>query len=441
MALPRTTLTVLATVLTLAACGTTTNTGADEPTATDDDRLDAGWAEGVTDAEVRIGMDYLATGSGSATDEPDPAEHPKTLIYQAVVDDINEAGGAGGRELVLVWHRFQADAASPDTEWQAECSDFTTDRPVFIVGNGGHQIVRDCFGTKGVPQVDAQLGIVGETTFAADPYLVSVPGLAATRLLRTQVQVLHDQGFFQPGATIGFVMYDTPGYAEAEHEGLRPALAEYGLELAETVKVTKPEGADGVADTIAQIDGAVLKFRDKGVDHVLFLGPAPQFMVSAEQQKYRPRYGVASDVVWAATLADSGVVPAQLRNVAGVGWAPAKDVADYKAALDSPAHTACLDVLAARDIIPKTGEDEAAALDICDQLYLIKAALDAAAEPLTGDSFMAAVDQLGDAFEPAATWAAEYGPQRHDGAAAVRYFAWDQGCECFAYQSDTVPAS
>lgn len=426
---------VATVALVAAACGTTAKTTTATPVS---NGLHKGWTAGITATEIKIGVTFLGTGNGNATDLPDPKVNTYAPQYQAFVDDINASGGVAGRKLVLVWHRYQADSASPDSENQAECSDFTQDRPVFIATDAADSILRQCFGSLGIPQVASQLGVVPQSVYDSDPYLVSTPNLTSTRLAQTEVEALVANNFFSANAKLGVLTFDSPADTEAIDKGLTPALAKHGLTATETLQISIPKKQSDISKILAQIDSAVLKFRDKGIDHVIFLdGPSPAFMIAAEKQQYRPHYAVSTND-WPAYLTDNGVAEAQLRNVVAVGWAPAQDVTDYKDALTSPARHHCLDVLAKRDIAPKSQDDEAEMLFYCDQFRLIKLVLDTAAAPLNGDTFMRAMDDIGTSFQPASSWSAKYAADHRYGAASVRYIRWDGGCSCFAYVGDEI---
>ncbi|NEE04366.1 ABC transporter substrate-binding protein [Phytoactinopolyspora halotolerans] len=418
-------------VLVAAACGTTTSS---TPEATGDP-VDA-WTSGITDSEVRIGFEYFGEGNGRATDEPDLASNPTAAYVEALVAHINDDGGIGGREIVPVWHRIQRDATSADVEEQALCTDFTQDRPVFLAAAGDTDITRRCFAAEGVPHV-VTTASAPASTFDDDSYLVSAPTLNLTRLMRTQVEVLAGHGFFQPDATIGFFSFDAPEYVDARDHGLEPALEEAGLTIAEEALITRPEKPEDVADTLAQVAGAVLKFRDAGVDHVIFLGGSPQFMIDAQKQGYRPRYAISS---WdyPASLHESGVPVEQLSGAAGAGYSPARDVADREAAMQPPARQECLDILAAQNLHPETAADEADMLSRCDQLFLIKAALEAAEEPASGHAFMEGISGLGDSFSSASTWDTRYDEAHRDGVASVMYLEFADACECFRYAGDAI---
>jgi len=421
-----------AVIFVATSCGTTASSP--ESNA----HLTKGWNSGLTDTEVRVGFAYFAGGKGKATDEPTGASDPAVAQTLAVIDHINAQGGAAGRTMVPVWHRYQFDAASADAEGQALCTDFTQDREVFVSGTADSSLMQECFAAQGVPQVVDAVTAAG-ATFDRDPYLVSTPVLSLTRLMRSQVEVLAAHDFFQPDAKIGFFAFDSPEFVDAEEQGLKPALSAHGLSVAEEFLLSRPETPADVAETLAQVASAGLKFRDAGIDHVIFLGGSPQFMIDAEKQGYRPRYAI-STWDYPSDLRANGVPEEQLHNAAGIGYSPAKDIADYKTQAHPPGRQQCLAIMSAHDLHPKSGVDEAGMLSICDQVFLIKDALESAEKPVNGDTFMKAVYQLGDGFTPASTWQVDYSEESRDGVAAVRYLEYGTECQCFRYAGDPVDA-
>ena len=51
----------------------------------------------------------------------------------------------------------------------------------------------------------------------------------------------------------------------------------------------------------------------------------------------------------------------------------------------------------------------------------------------------AAVDRLGTRFDSPYTFSTRFGAGRHDGAAAWRPLAYDEGCQCFRYRGAVTP--
>lgn len=428
----------LATIgLVATACSTTASPRSSgsavsgSPAATGS--LTKNWTQGITANQVRIGFSYNAFGPGNATAAPGHSTNPAVTGVTALVDYLNANGGIAGRQIVPVWHRYQLDSSTPDTEDQALCTDFTQDRPVFISTAGNTKLTEQCFADAGIPQVVIAAD-ASQSTFDDDPYLVSTPQLNLTRTVDAEVQVLSSRGTLTPRAKIGLLAFDSPENNAAVQDGLKPALDEHGMSLAKEVYITKPTTPSEVADTLAQVSNSVLKFRSAGVDWVIFLGASPQFMIDAEKQQYRPNY-VLSTWDYPADLVSNGVPKAQLAQIVGIGWSPLIDVSHQTGAA-APGQVKCLDIMSGQHVTAKSADDQATLVRICDQLFLIKQAMESAAKPISGDTVTTALEQLGTTFQPASTWQVDYREGQRDGVSAVRYLHYVSGCACFEYDGN-----
>jgi hypothetical protein len=177
----------------------------------------------------------------------------------------------------------------------------------------------------------------------------------------------------------------------------------------------------------------VLRFRADGVTHVLFIaqGLSFLFMTAAEGQAYHPHYGLSSYDEPALLL--QGQVPsAQLTGSIGVGWRPTLDVDPRHDPGGNPNVTRCRAMLAVASLKPTSRGQEESSYGFCDPLFLLQAALrDASSVGRT--TVVPAIESLGSRYRSALSLASRLGPGRHDGAAAVRRFAYDDTCSCFHY--------
>src|SRR3954462_11700711 len=111
---------------------------------------------------------------------------------------------------------------------------------------------------------------------------------------------------------------------------MRGRLKDHGIAVADEQAVLTPGGVADFGAMGAQIGNAILSFRSKGVDRVLFAeyaGIVPFVMLAAaDGQGYHPRYGFSS-INRANTQADQST-PSQMRGAMNVGWTPAEDVAE-----------------------------------------------------------------------------------------------------------------
>lgn len=187
------------------------------------------------------------------------------------------------------------------------------------------------------------------------------------------------------------------------------------------------------------MSSAVLQFRGRGVTHVLSTdgGALLGFMLSADDQGYRPRYGLSSFLTPAALL--EGTAPArQLVGSVGAGWSPSVDVTDARDPGDTgPGETFCKKVLAEGGQTFKGQRlAEAVAFAFCDGLRLIADSARAGGG-LTGRQVAAGMQVAGPRLQSAFGFGNGFGKGRSFLPGAVRDLAYDTGCSCFAYTSKT----
>ena len=101
----------------------------------------------------------------------------------------------------------------------------------------------------------------------------------------------------------------------------KPALAAHGLKVLEEAAVREPESAARAGDTAAEASSVALRFRQRGITHVLFVpsgGAIPLlFLAAAESQGFRPKYGFSS--LDAPYFVRDSVPREQLNGAVGVG--------------------------------------------------------------------------------------------------------------------------
>jgi hypothetical protein len=184
----------------------------------------------------------------------------------------------------------------------------------------------------------------------------------------------------------------------------------------------------------SEMSSAVLQFRGRGVTHVVSTdGALLAFMLSADDQNYRPRYALSSFLTPAALL--QGTAPErQLVGSVGVGWSPSIDVTDASDPGDTgPGEVECKRMLA------KGGQTfkgkrlaEAVAFAFCDGLRLIASGA-IAGGGLTGPQIANGVQSAGPKLSSAFGFGNGLGPSRYFLPGAVRDVAYVESCTCFRY--------
>lgn len=382
-------------------------------------------SEGAEEFYRALGLSQLSLGDTKAQ-------------ASAIIADINSRGGLAGRKIQPVFAVTNPNNDKAVQE-QASCEAWTADNSVFAAVSPLQPTTRTlipCLAKKNVPMIGGGVLPYDAKDFQSFPsHFYSPYGYSLSRLMGPYVKRLHAQGYFGDDPTIGVLMYEQPVFSRAL-PSLTSELGELGYEVAVTATATYPESTSGLGATSNQIAAAVLKFRSEGVSHVLFLegggGMPLGFMVNAENQNYRPRYGLYS-YSGPAALLQTAAPPAQLRRSLGVGWVPLLDVDASRDSAPTPARQRCRKVMAKANQDMSNRLTEATALAYCDNLYFLEQTVNAGGLDVT--AVRRTVDGLGTRFASGITFGTSFSAQQHDGATSVRDLAYQDSCSCFAYTS------
>jgi hypothetical protein len=255
----------------------------------------------------------------------------------------------------------------------------------------------------------------------------------AERWVGGYIEGLVSHHFFD-GGKVGIIRFDKPIYAK-QAAAMRARLSSHGISVVDEQAVYTPQGLSDFGTMGAGISNAILSFRARGVDRVLFAeegGAVPFVMLAAaDGQGYHPRYGFSS-IDRANTQAGQSSA-SQLRGAMNVGWAPDEDV-DSSQDHRSGNSALCLQI----------GKDKGIKSNLymhlfCDAIFFVKQAAERATA-LTPDGLRAAVESMGTSYDSSYTYATRFAPGRHDGAAIMRVTRYDEACGCFVYaDSATMP--
>lgn len=359
---------------------------------------------------------------------------------RAIVDWINANGGMGGRQVELVHHVTESLNGSFDQQAERACAFFTEDNDVVAVVSGARvptlNLV-DCLARHDTPLVWDFHFMADRATFDAYPDHLYMPSMVAADRLGVWIDAIAGAGFLD-GGVVGVARYDTPIHDRFTNDVLAPALARNGSGITEQAAFSGAAGAASAADLSAQATNAIVRFRSRGVNRVVFVPTSAVmpllFFAAAEAQGYRPRYSFTTYDV-PAFQNDNVPRPEQFDGTIAFGWTPAGDVAfaQQPQPLPPPAQL-CVDIT--REATP-TGNGSVRRF--CDGLFFLKHLFDNGAEPTTA-GIRRGADALGAAFASPWTFATAFGPGRHDGAAVGRLLVYDlDGCECFTYAGGDIP--
>ena len=185
---------------------------------------------------------------------------------------------------------------------------------------------------------------------------------------------------------------------------------------------------------VAQVQGAVLRFRSAGVDRVFIEGvPTVFFANEAQAQSWHPHYVVTSATGGAAL--EANLPKEQLANFHGYGWFPAVDVNRANQPPLNAQQKLCLQMLKSQGIVPSQYNDFLEAYTTCDSLFLYDRALRAT----NGNPAVAMVARVLERFDGAFTGSSTlsgrtvFKPNRHDAPATWRPWTYQGACSCFRY--------
>jgi hypothetical protein len=423
----------------------------------------AGNGPGVTDTTINVGVVYAVnSGAANATiGAPGITGGDEKANSDTLINDINAHGGVAGRKLVPVY--AQLDATSPDTldsQYQAACDTLTQDHKVFVIFSGTNPVMIQCAHNRGVVALQTNLTESDSAIFRQFPYYAELNSLNLDRIAAAEVTGLQAEGYFsgwdanadRPGpgkAKVGVVATDEPSFVGATNRTLLPALARagYPVDPANVVTVPRVERASDEGAIAAAVSNAVLRFRSNGVEHVIIMEPSGVtsllFANNADSQKWYPRYGVNSQNGLQA-LADSGAYPkSQLPGAVGVGWMPSLDITPAQNTDDGPysndARKRCISLYKAHGITFSDTNAKGIGMNDCNSYFFFQQVGNTIKGLLNRDIFFAAVNREGPAFKSVDTFATNFSPTQHDGAAAIRYWAFDAGCQCMTYKSGNIP--
>lgn len=405
--------------------------------------LDAG--KGVFDDSIVLGWEGLGDSTGAAVDSvgvsvPTASEAEQKRSVNTIVEHINARGGIGGKRVEMVFHFVDVTQGTHDSRGAEACAYFTEDHDVFAVvmnANHSHAFTK-CLAQRQTPLIDVSGSLLphDEHDLAAHAPYLYLPIRVNPSRFEAYIDALADQGFFDPDAKVGLLRYDWSTHERIRDEALQPAMAARGVELTDEFAFSVVQSIGDLSLTASQANNAVLRFRSKGINRLLFLPSAwvipTIWPAAAESQGYRARYGLNS---WEGldNLA-SNAPAAQLEGAIGLGWQPDDDVPVPQAVeilRANPNWGHCAEAVTAAGL-----SEEIATL--CTPFLFLQEAM-ARAPALTPLGLRAGADQLGGTPYSNQTFGTLYGPGRFDGAAEGRRVAFDASCGCFAYTGGLLP--
>jgi hypothetical protein len=364
---------------------------------------------------------------------------------QALVAALNKNGGLAGRKLSVDYYTVDSTSSDYSTQANAACAHFTQDAPVPLVidlGFGTRNGMAACLAKHGV--ADFGFGTsdtVGDNAaglFAAPDWMTS------TRRYPAVLTGLHSTGYVTAKNKIGVLLEGCPYLRRAYQQAVVPTISRLGLKLVDTEDVDCTSGFSSAGPASSAIQSAVLRFRSHGVDRVLMVSDYEQVTLllmanAAESQNWRPGYMLSSTAQ--TEVMRPNIPSGQWPQLHGIGWSPGLDIDDPHQPLPA-ADQHCLGLIKKGGLAVSGWQNIYIATTECSQVFFLGAALQKSGGDATGRALMAGVEALGTSFVSPGIVAGRtfFGPERHDGAAAIVPFGYVATCRCLKYTGNASTA-
>ncbi|MFY9586212.1 MAG: hypothetical protein WAT66_02015, partial [Actinomycetota bacterium] len=277
---------------------------------------------GITSNTIYIGAIYLknqAAGNAALGAAGQSAADYRD-IYGALIEEINKAGGIAGRKVVPVYASFDVTSSQTiDQQAQTACAVWTQDHKVFAILAGAQGgVIQEC--NERAHSVNILAG--GDSvpdTFRRYPHYVEAAGMNLIRQGSVTVKGLATGGYFDKGARLGIVTWDSSNYRQTLTQGYVPQLRAVGVTMAtQPAYIHVPQSFSDLGGMNQDVNSAVLRFADQGITHVIIIDGAAgvcagaclgyEFLNQAKSQSFKPRYGF-SEYNYAASSAEDGLYP------------------------------------------------------------------------------------------------------------------------------------
>jgi hypothetical protein len=389
-------------------------------------------------APIKVGFVNTKVGNAESAGLNVGQTYTTDQVFRGVVAAMNAKGGLNGHRIVPV--TADTDTASNDWsgDFQAACAKLTQDNHVAVVVGyvfAHLDSFEACLAKAGVPHLSGAYTVGDQQTLRDFPGLVGTSALSADRRYRLQLEGAVREGFVTKQSKLGLLLDECPAQARAVKRTVEPYIRTAGLNEASRVTFTCPNGAGDAGAAASQVQSAVLRFRQAGVDRVFTEGiPLVLFAQTAESQGYRPGYLVTSTSNGAAL--EPNIPAAQAKNVHGYGWMPSVDVSLQRQAPRTSSQQRCLALLASQDMKPTQYNDYLQAFTTCDGLFLYESLLTRTGGDTSAAAIARAVAGLGTAYSGVNVYSGRTSltAGRRDAPTVYRRWAWADACSCFDYK-------
>lgn len=284
-----------------AAANRTTDGGCVSPPGSD---------QGITATHIKIAILMFNIAGPDTANEAFglPSVSMQKELWELGFKYINDSGGVACRKLVPLFYTVNP---YDQNQWQATCLDVVEAKPFIVIDQAAiYPAFLACYPQHQLPFLNgSQISKLELEKYY--PYVFAVGEW--DRAYRNTVMALNQRGFFSPEngfKKLGYFYQDCDPEIPGKFQGW---LGELGLTSDKVV--TQNLGCPGIYGNAANVQQAVLKFQQNGVTHVTQTGATGDFITFtkvAEQQRYRPKYGIPDEGIAAVSY---GTNPPDYNNL------------------------------------------------------------------------------------------------------------------------------
>lgn len=329
--------------------------------------------QGISASQIKVAitLNEIVGPAGNATyGLASPQEQQED--YQQVIDAINASGGAACRKLVPL---FYTGNSADQGGLEQICLEIAQAGVLMEIDSGayyGFPSLADCFPQHHIPFISTAW-IPQSQNDQFYPYMFPQASMEVN--YRNTVFALHQLGFFSPAkgfTKLGVLYRDcVPILGE-----LTSWLGQVGVPGSEVV--TYDVGCPAAFATPADLEQAVLKFQQAGVHNVTELEEYTDFSnftTVAQQQGFRPQYGLPDDGILAISYGSQHPDYSNIANAVAItpGRWGEEDIPGY---VPSAATARCNAIYAAHGRPPVYKQPDGTGGTSCNQLWQAVAAID-----------------------------------------------------------------
>ena len=265
------------------------------PSAPSGKTCPGGSGTGLTASRIKLAvlLVSIAGPAGNGAFGVPPPEAQKSY-YQAALDEQNARGGVACRQLAAQYYEVNP---ADQGDLQRTCLAVSSGGFFAVLDAGVYAQfpLLDCYAQHKVPYFGSYL-LSAQQQRAGYPYLFNFNLLDT--VYRDAIFALRDRGFFKPAngfAKLGFIYHDCDRSLVDRFKGWTQQAGVTSSRL-----VAYSVGCPTALASPSVMQQAILKFKQEGVTHLTslgFVGDFASFSRLAEQQGFRPKYGLADDAI------------------------------------------------------------------------------------------------------------------------------------------------